>query len=1791
MFSAKDVRDLAASKKATLNPVTPEAKDHSGVELWDVDRDIEKAQQTPAAEVVVSEEQNLDEYYDLERANAFAPGSKNLDLSSGRYRGVSRALSDKGVTNFRFDPVEAAREEGRIEEGEQRITEPELRGTVDQVRDGQVDTATIFGQLDALENVEDRTLLLERAKNALKENGELFVTSNKKPLKTYIPEIAEVFNLSPDAISIEKEGDTSFIRVVKAPVIVNRRGVGDRVDEFVEKPSVEEMLEPQFAPVIDGLGDYVYAWNVYKTDQTNESREAYEAAERALLKIVKDGSLVPEPFRQTLAIRDGEFTVNLDNYLAFSSMAASAPVTYTSVERLNEVVSELYGPDAAIRSRIEIFNSPADVPGRTDLNPGAQGIFTTDNRIYLFAENIEVGNEVGVVMHETGGHLGILTQYSPKVITSLYKSINKFATGKDSFESEVANFAKERVKLAKTPPELAEMETIAYFIEEAVNRGIDPTTEARVSGPLGSFFNRLVKLFKQALRAIGINVAPSAKDIVDMAYGAAKKPLKLPMMKLTNIERDLYSIPGIDQVPAGSASSRMARLAKFKNKPGAKHFFDKARFYLTELPMIGWEIRNEYAYSSEPMQQLAAQLANEVRLIDRLNNERLGDAQRYLEGERVVTYVRDGETQFSPGYNYTASAERKRKRFIQRLHQDENVDNSTIYTREEGWFVANIKDKGVEVQSRMEESDWKEFQRLSLEASRLQVPFFEHGKNIIFRFTRNGVPETENVEYVHEAEISLGDIIREQTNTLEQDPSVDVDSITSETDFMYLGRNDADTAFFKDKLEERIRTERQLLKSLGKQALDGVITERGLASLKDRLVVTELKAREIDQVMGEKEATLEQKSYLLDKALVSFEVLSRERRELNDLISSHFNTLSQRDPVLAQQSISFLSSLEASYTKMWETLESELTKSFGETTALGIMKEANLLDRADLDPFFPLTRDEGPYQLMAELPNRPHSLPVVKFAQTEKQLKELRAAYEQEGATVTVQSNLAKEATPETAKSLNIMQEKLAELGLDNAAAEKVSVLLDEIRSLQLPLSAFEERTRIRRGYPGYDPQLIDPLIKVANAQANQLAAFQARTELNKVFESAERIVKLMIEEGTKPVAAKGEAVKYKGKKSLQQPWAPAPGSITFAQDVLKELQKRRAYMENPVNSKWANTASIFTFRYFLAGTPSSPVVNTTSTWTIGVGALGEEYGFKDTIRELSKATARAMRNGFKRISTEGEKYTAGATDARVLDDLTLFDEDFIYENPEMRELAIDSKTSGTDRASFRPDVEKIADLDLVTSKVGQYFRMTMTALGWMFQQSERVSKQIVLKAAYELERNRQRDLSKKSPEALAAYLGKQKDEYARITERERKIAERDEDPETPYEGRRLHGLSLLDKKYDSLNVNSPLAKELARRIATDFVFRIQSTGIRASASRALQGNWGKIIGSLRSYALLMMSLQSMIGVLGFKGAKAAFKRTKFPDGVKGPGEVAFKLFLYTSVPTFMLAGMQGLPMYFVPEFFYGMMQAMDGDDEFEADETFDEFMANMLGAQSDVGHVAFVGPFSHLTDVSIYRRVGFNDLFMQDDPYKQERLGMPAYIAESSLGAAVAILNRGMRGIAAFSEGEYREGLTTAAPKVVSDILLGTDPKYGYTRKGDRLLEDVGARERITKVLGFGSTQTRVNSLGRQRMFRLKRKASDRKQAILLKANTERLSAGVLSSTTQSAIRRFNQSGFSRIKGVGSISRDTLKRSWNNFNDRRRVAEYSVRKYNITYPGLSMAEVDTLAAEMGLGGTLNLNY
>ena len=66
-------------------------------------------------------------------------------------------------------------------------------------------------------------------------------------------------------------------------------------------------------------------------------------------------------------------------------------------------------------------------------------------------------------------------------------------------------------------------ELLAYFIEEAVENGLDPTA-IKNGGPLYQWFRTLWAAAKVALRKIGLNRFDdiTAQNIVDLAYGAAK---------------------------------------------------------------------------------------------------------------------------------------------------------------------------------------------------------------------------------------------------------------------------------------------------------------------------------------------------------------------------------------------------------------------------------------------------------------------------------------------------------------------------------------------------------------------------------------------------------------------------------------------------------------------------------------------------------------------------------------------------------------------------------------------------------------------------------------------------------------------------------------------------------------------------------------------------------------------------------------------------------------------------------------------------------------------------------------------------------------------------------------------------------------------------------------------------------------------------------------------------------------------------------------------------------------------
>jgi hypothetical protein len=175
--------------------------------------------------------------------------------------------------------------------------------------------------------------------------------------------------------------------------------------------------------------------------------------------------------------------------------------------------------------RLEIFQSINDIPVniRAIVNPtaGDQG-FVFRSKAYLIADNIQEGTGRAVFMHEVGSHLGLQQMLTEKQFDNLVDTVTAWAAKDDnSVESRIAVRALERA--AGVSDEQANTELIAYFIEEAVLEGINPTA-TDLKTPIGRWFRTLWAAFKTALRRLNL-VDPdklSAEDVINLAYGAAR---------------------------------------------------------------------------------------------------------------------------------------------------------------------------------------------------------------------------------------------------------------------------------------------------------------------------------------------------------------------------------------------------------------------------------------------------------------------------------------------------------------------------------------------------------------------------------------------------------------------------------------------------------------------------------------------------------------------------------------------------------------------------------------------------------------------------------------------------------------------------------------------------------------------------------------------------------------------------------------------------------------------------------------------------------------------------------------------------------------------------------------------------------------------------------------------------------------------------------------------------------------------------------------------------------------------
>ena len=147
-----------------------------------------------------------------------------------------------------------------------------------------------------------------------------------------------------------------------------------------------------------------------------------------------------------------------------------------------------------------------------------------NGKAYLIANRITKGQGRAKFMHEVGAHLGMEGLLTDQQFDDLTDKIFSWALqDTDSREATLARKAIARAEAAETADEDLRSEILAYFVEEAIQAGVEPAAAMKISGPLGAWFRTLWAAFKTAIRRLGMNPDKmNAQDVVNIAYGAAR---------------------------------------------------------------------------------------------------------------------------------------------------------------------------------------------------------------------------------------------------------------------------------------------------------------------------------------------------------------------------------------------------------------------------------------------------------------------------------------------------------------------------------------------------------------------------------------------------------------------------------------------------------------------------------------------------------------------------------------------------------------------------------------------------------------------------------------------------------------------------------------------------------------------------------------------------------------------------------------------------------------------------------------------------------------------------------------------------------------------------------------------------------------------------------------------------------------------------------------------------------------------------------------------------------------------
>ncbi|MHB0965269.1 MAG: PLxRFG domain-containing protein [Bellilinea sp.] len=299
-----------------------------------------------------------------------------------------------------------------------------------------------------------------------------------------------------------------------APSTVNKPKAADTLGRNIPKD------QAKIASEISAL--HVEANRLY---EAGDIAGAQRTAHRAIVKTIEAG---PEYHQHLL----DEQAKNASE--AFESKTSGQAANPATKAEIHAEATKLFGSkEAADRLVVHVTDPEKQIPKRAlddlrrmqKLEERAITVaFAHNGKVYVMDNMVEKGNERAIILHEAGVHLGMENLIGKVNFAKLTEQIRDWAMGNGA-EADVAlaRKAMESVRDAGAPESHMDQETVAYFVQHAVESGINPThIEGATQSKAAQWMRKIWSAMTTALQKLGIDPSSlRAQDIVDIAHAAA----------------------------------------------------------------------------------------------------------------------------------------------------------------------------------------------------------------------------------------------------------------------------------------------------------------------------------------------------------------------------------------------------------------------------------------------------------------------------------------------------------------------------------------------------------------------------------------------------------------------------------------------------------------------------------------------------------------------------------------------------------------------------------------------------------------------------------------------------------------------------------------------------------------------------------------------------------------------------------------------------------------------------------------------------------------------------------------------------------------------------------------------------------------------------------------------------------------------------------------------------------------------------------------------------------------------